>query len=328
MRPHVGLTLSVMLVTESRFAAASNLWPIGKSNTFLKSKLPLGVDHTAGVTRVNRKSVMPDDYVGLITAPCGAKSKEHVKAMEILESLQSAPTCNKLATSSLLSSCQSIEISTPDQGSLLEGIKATYAAQLALCELRNVGAEPPEQCSLMAFDDGTPNIDLHSAELRACLRSLESRPQWWTSYSNNIQNAVVMCRAARVEIEKGESDRDQEKEFKLTFIQDEMINTMKVMLSTSSKAEEALENVLQVAKQELEQQRSFASAVHAFQEQLVHDLETASQKGQDLISTLTTSLGASLHSMLKALASASENIQINMNDLSHVSIFTHYLIQC
>ena len=148
--------------------------------------------------------MVPDDLTSLIAAPCGAKSKEHAKAMELLDSMQSAPTCNKLATSSLLSSCQSLEGSAQSQDSSLEGIKAVYAAQLALCELRNVGAEPPEQCRSVAFDVSTVDIDIHSAKFRACLRSLESRPQWWTSYSNNIQNAVVMCRAARVEIEKGE----------------------------------------------------------------------------------------------------------------------------
>ena len=93
---------------------------------------------------------------------------------------------------------------------------------------------------------------------------------------------------------------------------------MKAMLSTSSRVDESFANVLRMAKQEMEQQRNFASAVHAFQEQLIIDLETARLKGQDSITTLTTALGSSIQSMLKALTFASEDIQINMNDLSHV----------
>ena len=210
MKPFAGVTVWPLLVVANQVAAASNLWPIGKSDKSLKARLSPSVNHVVGTASDRRKSAIPDDLSSLIAAPCGARSKEHAKAIELLESMQSAPTCNKLATSNLLSSCQSIEGSSPDRGSSLEGIKAAYAAQLALCELRNVGAEPPEQCRLVVFDNGTADLNLNSAELRDCLRSLESRPQWWTSYSNNIQNAVVMCRAARIEIEKGASHNDQE----------------------------------------------------------------------------------------------------------------------
>ena len=94
---------------------------------------------------------------------------------------------------------------------------------------------------------------------------------------------------------------------------------MKVMLSTSAKVDETFENLLGKVKQEMEQQHDFASAMHSFQEQLIHDLETTSQSGQNHISALTTAVGSSLQSMLKALAFASEDLQINMNDIGHVS---------
>ena len=203
------LTSLMILVTAAQPAVATNLWSMARSSTLLNTKHFTIIDRVAGSTRSNQKVVVPDDLTSLITAPCGAKSKEHARAMELLELMQSAPTCNKLVTSSLLSSCQAIEGSTQGRESSLEGIKALYAAQLALCELRNVGAEPPEQCRSIALDVGTVAVDLHSAKFRTCLRSLESRPQWWTSYSNNVQNAVVMCRAARVEIEKGKSTWSQ-----------------------------------------------------------------------------------------------------------------------
>lgn len=48
--------------------------------------------------------------------------------------------------------------------------------------------------------------------IRECLQSLESRPQWWTSYSNSRQNAAIMCQAARADIEKGMLNISDQKE--------------------------------------------------------------------------------------------------------------------
>ena len=89
----------------------------------------------------------------------------------------------------------------------MDDLKSVYATRLAICELRSAGAPIPPKCESFApalnNDKGKAYDKGDNRDLSHCLKSLESRPQWWTSYSNNKQNAIVMCRAARVEIEKG-----------------------------------------------------------------------------------------------------------------------------
>lgn len=99
----------------------------------------------------------------------------------------------------------------------METLKSVYAAQLALCEITDAGANPPGTCEPFLpnnpvqlsrklarnanYPEATPKA--LKGKLSFCLQSLESRPQHWTSYSNNRQNAVIMCQAARIDVEKG-----------------------------------------------------------------------------------------------------------------------------
>ena len=41
---------------------------------------------------------------------------------------------------------------------------------------------------------------------KRCIKRLEERPQWWTTLSNNIQNAMMVCAAVRHEVEQGTAD--------------------------------------------------------------------------------------------------------------------------
>lgn len=138
--------------------------------------------------------------------------------------MQSSPSCNRLAASTLLTSCQSVEGSSANAEGLLDDLKSVYAAQLAVCELTGAGSPIPQHCGSLMWSELssgkqglrgflssrseklhaiTGTRDLDQKQLSHCLKSLESRPQWWTSYSNSRQNAAVMCKAARIEIEKG-----------------------------------------------------------------------------------------------------------------------------
>ena len=123
--------------------------------------------------------------------------------------MQSSPSCNRLATSTLLDSCQSVDGSSQNAEVSLEDVRSVYAAQLAMCEIVSAGSTVPQTCKSLASPLGT---DVHQMsgfksirrdQLGLCLQSLESKPQWWTSYSNSKQNAMVMCQAARVDLEKG-----------------------------------------------------------------------------------------------------------------------------
>jgi len=138
---------------------------------------------------------MPDDPSGTFT-----------HALELLASIQTSPSCNRIAASTLLDSCHSIEGSEHDVDASIEDLRSIYAAQLAMCEIGSANSVKPQSCGALTTAAKTKSKGARSIskdELSKCLRSLESRPQWWTSYSNNRQNAGVMCQAARMDIEKG-----------------------------------------------------------------------------------------------------------------------------
>jgi hypothetical protein len=156
------------------------------------------------------------------------------QALSLLTSLESSPSCNRLATSTLIKSCQTLggSLETTGQESekpeaLLDNVKSIYAARLAVCELVEADASVPAQCSSLMpkksarkqygfggylSRNGSPRnggggaggySSISPGQLSLCLKSLESKPQWWTSYSNGRQNAIVICQAVRIDIEKG-----------------------------------------------------------------------------------------------------------------------------
>ena len=162
------------------------------------------------------------DLTAFVRTSSVDKPEVYSQALSLLDSMRNAPSCNRLATSALLDSCQSIEGTTTGAESSLEHVRSIYAAQLAVCEIVSAGSAVPSQCKPFQSVNaefkqrgrsgagtkgkGKPTgaNEIESRHLSQCLQSLESRPQWWTSYSNSRQNAVVMCQAARADIEKGE----------------------------------------------------------------------------------------------------------------------------
>ena len=141
---------------------------------------------------------MPDDQQGIYT-----------HALQLLSEMQAAPSCNRLAASTLLDSCHSIDGSKHDAEASFENTRSIYAAQLAMCEIMSAESAIPQACEALTpalyskRHKATSIKSIDKVQLSQCLQSLESRPQWWTSYSNSRQNAVVMCQAARLDIEKG-----------------------------------------------------------------------------------------------------------------------------
>jgi hypothetical protein len=152
------------------------------------------------------------------------------RAVQILESIESAPSCYRLATVSLIDTCQELESSVTAEVSLAS-IRETYAVRLAMCELASAGSNTPSQCehfvpTAAACNSKSPppkrlwtlrsqSSDLKSlgttcypdaspSHTRRCLSALNGTPQWWTSYSNALQNVLIVCQAGRNAIEKGE----------------------------------------------------------------------------------------------------------------------------
>ncbi|USP81709.1 hypothetical protein yc1106_08983 [Curvularia clavata] len=151
------------------------------------------------------------------------------QALDIVVSMQTAPTCTQMAASHLMNECKLLEhapeFTKTRPEAYLDNVKTEYAAKLAVCEL--LSAQPlnsiaPPHCDVLvpaarhcnkgggwwharpAAIPGDkqcyPQFKEH--QYMQCLKSLQSTPQYWTSFSNARQNAVVMCQASRDAIER------------------------------------------------------------------------------------------------------------------------------
>lgn len=176
---------------------------------------------------------MPSDLASKLQHPPIQRQELLSQALRIIHSVESSSSCNRLAALNLINSCQSLETSPKGSNTAgmnsdlgLDEVKSEYAARLAVCELIGAGANIPGICVIFVpsakacvkyrFSGFWARNDHQSetqdtlcypeatrSQFGGCLKALEARPQYWTSYSNARQNAVVMCQASRDAIEKG-----------------------------------------------------------------------------------------------------------------------------
>ncbi|KAI9847510.1 MAG: hypothetical protein M1837_002411 [Sclerophora amabilis] len=132
------------------------------------------------------------------------------------------------------------------------------------------------------------NMQVAEKHLEQCLKSLESRPQSWTSYSNGRQNAFVMCQAARSII-----DREVESE-------------------VSSKLIESLHD----ASVHLKNHKAFAAAVQKFQKQLLKDLESTDSTLQNLLASLVQEIDSGLREVIGKAVSAVTGAEERLSNLN------------
>ena len=120
----------------------------------------------------------------------------HREALRLLKALGSRSSCHGEATSSLLVDCAAFK------GDALDvNVKISYAVRLAICEFKSTGMSYPDECR--KFGSVGLSSNKTSLERQKCLKKLEEKPQYWTTLSNNIQNAAALCAAARHEVDKG-----------------------------------------------------------------------------------------------------------------------------
>ncbi|OGM45195.1 nuclear membrane fusion protein Kar5 [Aspergillus bombycis] len=228
------------------------------------------------------------------------------EAVQLLESMRSSPSCNRIAASRLVTSCQSVREKTHNVDSetyrVLEHTRSLYAARLAICELEGAGTHipnaclpvtipPPQKKGIFGFSikSGSPvnGVDPIPVQLlESCLKSLESRPQWWTSYSNSRQNAFVICQAARIENEK-----------------EELLDLHRSLVQGSNKLNQGLQEALRAAAAEFSQHRAFANEVANMNARLVHDMEETRSHFKTMIEKVFYKIEARAVSALNTITS-------------------------
>ena len=228
------------------------------------------------------------------------------QVLELLKSLNNKPACHKAATQQLITSCQSIReyvLSPRPSFEDLETTKSIFSARLAICELRGANANTPSQCRPLlsispdAYDDPPRNPSqlsghLHEqvsgADLRACLRALGAKPQWWTSYSNSRQHAALICDASRTEIMK-----------------DEALNLFHLLTTLGFEISQALADALQRAPSRQEAEMAFAEALKDLHTEQLQDLAKAHQYNKATIEESSNQLTEAVHHVFDTVRLAS-----------------------
>ncbi|KAL4978791.1 hypothetical protein BDW66DRAFT_164464 [Aspergillus desertorum] len=269
-------------------------------------------DLTLGVQIPN-----PTEDVDLISF-LNSRTQKHdelfTEALQLLGTLNSSSSCNKLAATKLVSSCKSIGRNTESIGGsdtylALEHVRSLYAARLAICELNEAGISIPSSCRSV---NGFPPLrrglwgrhtrnsfaaaedlgHILKSDFEPCLKALESRPQWWTSYSNSRQNAVVICQASRTEIDK-----------------EDILETYNSILQSSAKLSDGLYEALRMAAEESAKSRAFAQSTELLRKEMLQEMQESTST---LLERLSHNLETRLSSITEALFSALQRFQFRL----------------
>ncbi|KAF2196911.1 hypothetical protein GQ43DRAFT_444702 [Delitschia confertaspora ATCC 74209] len=257
----------------------------------------------------------PSDLASMLQSAPPGQQELLSNALRIIHSMESSPTCNRLAALSLINSCKSLEQVPEDSkdskmkpDDILDHVKSEYAARLAVCELMGATINPPKECailipsssacvkhkfrSLFAWNEVTPTAELCYPEttrtqFERCLRTLDSRPQWWISYSNARQNAVVMCHASRDAIEREKN-----------------LSVYKSLVEATVSISSALEDSIKGAQARLAEQMEFIENLRSSQEQAMRDVRKHRQETSSTLSQVVTEVQQSFQSFMDMVTHA------------------------
>lgn len=202
----------------------------------------------------------------------------------------------------------------------LDHIKSLYAARLAVCEVSGAGARVPDECSQLVvshlgkpsrtwFQGSGGDAELPTSQLQPCLQALESKPQWWTSYSNNRQNAAIMCQAARIEVER-----------------DELLNHHRKLADVTFGLGESLNQSLSHAKLDAEKQRMFLITVDEMRLKLVTEMKDSESATRVMFKGMVTDIEVVFQQAVANIQTHISTAGSNTAVLSEVGILTIRLI--
>ncbi|KAF2626225.1 hypothetical protein BU25DRAFT_395691 [Macroventuria anomochaeta] len=231
------------------------------------------------------------------------------QAVDFVVSMQTAPTCTRMAASHLMNECKLLE-HAPDFAksrpeAYLDNVKTEYAAKLAVCELLSAQppshAIPPLHCDILVpssracskggwWSQAPTNSDKQcypeckEYQYSQCLKTLQSSPQYWTSFSNARQNAVVMCQASRDAIER----ENHLEIFK---------NLTQVMGAVSSNIKHTTDEYASL----LHDQKQFADELRESQSQFKKDVSAVQEKALATVGNLDDKFHAFMETSISEL---------------------------
>jgi hypothetical protein len=252
-----------------------------------------------------------DDFIKRLYQSNIHQPEIYARAVSVLESQRTMPSCHRVAMSNLMDTCQILERGETSETKLTE-IREIFATRLAMCELSGVQGVSLSEClpfvqsqdgcdrrtSFMRYfrqekDTGEACFpDITQNQLRSCLKVLNARPQLWTSYSNNLQNVLTVCQASRNAIE------------------------MEDIVSIHKSSTETTKDLTKVLEESLRQAGGFVSEMEAFQNKLATELNNQLENSQSLFGTLTAKVQTGLLDLLGNIKTGSDMATVKLLDIT------------
>ncbi|OAL53888.1 hypothetical protein IQ07DRAFT_584478 [Pyrenochaeta sp. DS3sAY3a] len=258
-------------------------------------------------------------------------------ALGFVVSLQSAPTCTRMAAGHLMNECKLLE-HAPDFAksrpeAYLDNVKTEYAAKLAVCELISIqggNPVPPPHCEILVPSSracGTstwfharaevPNgkqcyPEFSERQYTQCLKGLQSSSKFWISFSNARQNAMTICQASRDGI-----DRENHLEmFK------NLTEVFGAVTSSMEKTAKDYQSVIREHKQHSEE-------TQASHRQLQEEIQAAQEKAVSAITALDNKFHNFMESSISGLIAAlADSHSTEIERTSHkMQTFSQQLMQ-
>jgi hypothetical protein len=257
------------------------------------------------------------DLAARFTESTPEQSVLFTQALSVLNLLESAPSCHRLAAHNLIDTCESLEKSTEIELAL-EEVKEKYAARLAMCELTGAQTSLPPQCkdfvpspcahegfarlfrkrdqpkAVAADQMCYPNTSRN--QVKQCLNALHSRPQWWTSYSNALQNVVVVCQATRTYKDK-----------------EEILENLKSGVKATGELMTAVDG-------NLKKSHDFAAAVRALQNQVLREQQEQQGHTRTFLADLRLLMQKTFHNFMESMMQGADEFSDKMSALDKVSV--------
>lgn len=143
------------------------------------------------------------------------KPEIFTKAMLELKRLEEEPTCHRVAVKLLMNNCQGLEnIGENDyengNGQLQKHHVESFAATLAICDLERGRFIIPHACSpfmsstlYRVAHEGKGKLQVSTEQVGECLEALGQDHSHWNTWLSYRDKALLFCRAARFDIDKG-----------------------------------------------------------------------------------------------------------------------------
>lgn len=143
------------------------------------------------------------------------KPEVYTSAMVELKRLEQEPICHRTAAQLLMDNCRGIEemdASNAQWGNarIQRHHVESFANGLTMCDMERAKFVTPTACNSFgssslyrAARDKHSQLDISQEQVTDCLEALGRDHSHWNTWLSNRDKAVTICRAARLDIEKG-----------------------------------------------------------------------------------------------------------------------------